>query len=228
VPHHQSSSSSAALRAAARLLALAAEPPDGGRALQAAIAQEARALLGVPAAVVDLRDHARSAAPTLIADGDGEPRRESVAPDRLAELFACEPVVLELPQHRLVLAGEVDAELAGAFAATAAAVLARLGAAEAQARESARREALTRAAKTLNESLDLSTLLGRICQEATVVIEADSAAIYSGSLEEGLTVRAAYGLPPEVLDWEMPEGGGLAGKVLLEDQIGRASCRERV
>ena len=30
-------------------------------------------------------------------------------------------------------------------------------------------------------------------------------------------MRAAYGLPPEVLDWEMPEGGGLAGKVLLAD-----------
>jgi diguanylate cyclase (GGDEF)-like protein len=209
------------------MLALAAEAPDGGRALQAAVAREAHALLGVAAAVVDLRDHA-----VLVADGDAEPRRESLprgsweqtsgrvrAPE-LSALFASghdEPLVLGLPQHLLVLAGDVDAELADAFAGAAATALARHGAAEAQARESARQAALTRAVKTLNESLDLSTLLGRICQEATVVIEADSAAIYSGSLEEGLTVRAAYGLPPEVLDWEMPEGGGLAGKVLLED-----------
>jgi diguanylate cyclase (GGDEF)-like protein len=178
----------------------------------------------VPAAVVDLRDHARSAATVLVADGDGEPRRESVASESIepamSALFACglpELRVLQLPQHLLVLAGTVDADLADAFAGAAAAALARLGSAEAQARESARQAALTRAAKTLNESPDLSTLLGRICQEATVVIEADSAAIYSGSLEDGLTVRAAYGLPPEVLDWEMPEGGGLAGKVLLED-----------
>jgi diguanylate cyclase (GGDEF)-like protein len=176
-------------------------------------------MLGVPAAVVDLRDQARNAAPVLIADGNGEPRRASVAPECIEQLFASGPLlVLDLPQHRLVLAGEVDADLADAFAGAASAALARLSAAEAQARESARQAALTRAAKTLNESLDLSTLLGRICQEATVVIEADSAAIYSGSLEDGLTVRAAYGLPPEVLDWEMPEGGGLAGKVLVEDR----------
>ncbi len=224
MPDHQPSSSpSAALRAAARLLALAAEPPDGGRALQAAVAQEARSLLGVAAALVDLRDRARA---TAVLAAGGEPRRERVPPDRIEEavsaLFACEPqalLVLALPEYLLVLAGagQVDTDLADAFAAAAAAALARLGAAEAQARESARQAALTRAAKTLNESLDLSSLLGRICQEATVVIEADSAAIYSGSLDEGLTVRAAYGLPPEVLDWEMPEGGGLAGKVLRRD-----------
>ena len=224
MPHHNPSSSSAALRAASGLLALAADPQDGGRALQAAVAREARALLGVPAAVVDLRDRARSAAAVLVADGDSEPRRESVPPESIEEglsaLFACRQaqlLVLELPQHLLVLAGEVDADRTDAFAGVAAAALGRLGATEAQARESARQAALTRAAKTLNESLDLSTLLGRICQEATLVIDADSAAIYSGSLEDGLTVRAAYGLPPEVLEWEMPEGGGLAGKVLLDD-----------
>jgi diguanylate cyclase (GGDEF)-like protein len=225
VPYNNPPSPSDGLRAVSRLLALAAGPLDGARPLQAAVAAEARDLLGVPAAVVDLRDDARPAAVVLVADGPGEPRRESVPADlmrsrELSGLFERgpeSPVVLSLGEHLLVLAGEVDTDLAEAFAGAATAALARLGATEEHARHAARQSALTRAAKTLNESLDLSTLLGRICQEATVIIDADSAAIYSGSLEEGLTVRAAYGLPPEVLEWEMPEGGGLAGKVLLAD-----------
>ena len=51
MPDHNPSSPTAALRAASRMLALAAEAPDGGRALQAAVAREAHALLGVAAAV---------------------------------------------------------------------------------------------------------------------------------------------------------------------------------
>jgi diguanylate cyclase (GGDEF)-like protein len=188
---HNPSSPSAGLRAASRLLALAADPADGGRALLAAIAAEARALLGVPDAAV------------LPATADPEPGS----------------FVLALPDHVLVLSAEpADAELAAAFATTAAAALKQQRAMADQARHAAGQAALTRAAKTLNESLDLSTLLARICEEATLVIEADSAAIYSGSPGEGLTVRAAYGLPPEVLDWKMPKGGGLAGKVLREDR----------
>jgi diguanylate cyclase (GGDEF)-like protein len=172
-------------------LALAADPSDAGRALLAAIAAEAAELLGVPDA-------------------------EVLPPGRAP---ATGSFVLALPDHVLVLSAEPDdPDLATAFAAAAAAALNQQRATADQARHAARQQALTRAAKTLNESLDLSTLLARICEEATLVIEADSAAIFSGSADEGLTVRAAYGLPPEVLDWKLPEGGGLAGKVLRVDR----------
>ena len=184
------SSPSEGLRAASRLLALASDPADGGRALLAAIASEAQHLLGVP--------HA------------------AVLPARQPEPGE---FVVPLPGHVLVLsAAPTDNDLTTAFATAAAAALEQQRAMADQARHAASQQALTRAAKTLNESLDLSTLLGRICEEATLVIEADSAAIYSGSPGEGLTVRAAYGLPPEVLDWKMPAGGGLAGKVLRDDR----------
>ena len=65
--------------------------------------------------------------------------------------------------------------------------------------------ALARAAKTLNESLDLSTLLGRICQEAATLIGAESAVVYRVTDEDELSVEAAHGLPPEHLG--MTHGG---------------------
>src|SRR3954452_8363828 len=124
VPYNNPPSPADGLRAVSRLLALAAAPPDGARPLQAAVAAEARDLLGVPAAVVDRRDPARNA---VVADGPGEPRRESVPGDlgaidepvvlrspELSALFERGPeslLVLSLGDHVLVLAGEPDADL---------------------------------------------------------------------------------------------------------------------
>jgi hypothetical protein len=181
------SSSAAGLRAASRLLALAAERSDGDRALLGAIAAEAQALLGIAHATV------------VPAGAEPEPGS----------------FVLPLTDHVLALSEQPrDRDLAIAFSAIASAAIGRQQATADQAKNAIRQQALSRAAKTLHESLDLPTLLARICEEATLVVEADSAAIFSGSPPAGLTVRAVYGLPPEVLDWKTPRNGGLTGQVL--------------
>jgi hypothetical protein len=105
------------------------------------------------------------------------------------------------------------------FARLAAATFRHHATSQAQRSETAQYAALARAAKTLQESLDLSTLLGRICDEAAALIGADSAVIYRVAAADDLTIEAAHGLPPELLGFRMPAGGGLAGKVLLQDQL---------
>jgi diguanylate cyclase (GGDEF)-like protein/putative nucleotidyltransferase with HDIG domain len=112
-----------------------------------------------------------------------------------------------------------DSEVAAAFADAGAAALDRLRTVEEHARQVRQQRALTRAAKSLNESLDLETVLGRICQEAVTVMDADIAAVYRGDAQSALVLSATHGLPPEAIGWRLPVGGGLAGKVV---QQGRA------
>ncbi len=131
------------------------------------------------------------------------------------------------PERVLALAanddelGEMDPgtlELALAFAAAASAAFAHQAGGDEHRRTARHHAALARAAKTLNESLDLSTLLGRICHEAAALIGADSAVIYRVTDTDELAVEAAHGLPPEQIGFRMAAGAGLAGKVLLEDR----------
>ncbi len=112
----------------------------------------------------------------------------------------------------------VDGEIATAFADAGAAALDRLRTVEEHALQARQQHALTRAAKSLNESLDLETVLARICQEAVTVTGADIAGVYRGD-EVGLVLSASLGLPPEAIGWTLPPGAGLAGKVV---QQGRA------
>jgi diguanylate cyclase (GGDEF)-like protein len=108
----------------------------------------------------------------------------------------------------------VEADVATAYGDAAAAALGRLRVAEEHERQAARQEALTRAAKGLNESLDLDTVLARICLEAATILEADVATVYRRDAD-GLTIAAAHGLPVEAIGYVLPIGGGLAGKVAL-------------
>src|SRR4051812_6531314 len=112
----------------------------------------------------------------------GEPVRlaGSAAGELLrAGRFTSEPdVLLLLPAgargaigHVLVLAdargralSEADVEAAAAFANVAGASLAQIRLAEEHATQVARQSALARAAKALNESLDLARVLPRICE----------------------------------------------------------------
>jgi len=82
----------------------------------------------------------------------------------------------------------------------------------------ARQLALTRAAKTLNESLDLETLLGRICEEAIGLLDADNAAVYHGTPAGGFVVGGIAGLPPEFVGLPLEPGAGLAGQVIERGQ----------
>ncbi len=109
-----------------------------------------------------------------------------------------------------------DAEVATAFADAAAAALDRGRALAEHQRQARQQQALTRAAKSLNESLDLDTVLARICAEAARVTEADVTGVYRGAHDEPLVLSHAQGLPPESIGWTMPPGTGLAGKIVRQ------------
>jgi len=112
--------------------------------------------------------------------------------------------------------GPAASEVATAFGDAAAAALERVRAHEEHERQAAQQRALTRAAKTLNGSLDLDTVLSRICHEAATILGCDVATLYRGTMEEGLTVAAVHGMPPESVGYRLPTGAGLAGKVLVQ------------
>jgi diguanylate cyclase (GGDEF)-like protein len=96
-----------------------------------------------------------------------------------------------------------ELELVSALGGAGAASLAQLRLAAAQEAQLAVQSALTRAAKALNESLDLGLVLTRICDEAARLVDAPYAVIMRGNAEEGLVVEAAYGLAPEVLGFHI-------------------------
>jgi diguanylate cyclase (GGDEF)-like protein len=161
----------------------------------------------------------------------GQPMRlaGSAAGDLLrAGRFASEPdVVLLLPAgargamgHVLVLAdargralSQADVDAAASFASVAGASLAQVRLAEEHARQVARQSALARAAKALNESLDLSRVLPRICEEAATILEADRVAVYRGSAAAGLVV-AASNSGDDVVGRRVEGGTGLIGRAL--------------
>jgi diguanylate cyclase (GGDEF)-like protein len=111
-----------------------------------------------------------------------------------------------------------DVEVGRAFADAAAAGLARLQLAGENAAQTARQAALARAARTLNESLELNRVLVRICEEATSILGSDYANVFLGNASEGLRFEATYGLPPEVIGTHIEPGEGLEGKCIERDE----------
>lgn len=144
--------------------------------------------------------------------------------------FAC-ATVLFVPvrdrgrvSHVLALAREqaqpftpAEQELAQAFAAAAGGALAQVRLADEHARHIAQQSALARAAKTLNESLDIAKLLTAICVEAGAILDADAAIIYLGD-EDGMVGEAAAGFDERALGYRLAPGQGLAGRVASTGQ----------
>src|SRR6478609_8531442 len=93
-----------------------------------------------------------------------------VLPIRTADTVDHALILLDGPGRSLEPA-EVD--VAAAFASACGAVLGQTALVAQQA-------ALARAAKTLNESLDLGDVLYAICVEAVRILDADAAALYRG------------------------------------------------
>ncbi len=156
-------------------------------------------LEGEQAARLDLELESREPARTLLAvpmDSDGLVLHVLVIADAAGREF-----------------GPEEIDVANLFATAACASLAQMRLAEDHAGQSAHQAALARAAKSLNESLDLNRVLVRICHEAASILDGDSAAVFRGVVAEGVTVEATYGLPPEAIGYRMAPGAGLAGKV---------------
>jgi diguanylate cyclase (GGDEF)-like protein len=81
-------------------------------------------------------------------------------------------------------------------------------------RDHVTREALTRAAKTINRSLDTRTVLQHICDEAAAVSGCDTAAVYTGNVAAGLVAEGMSGMDRWATVRLRP-GQGIAGRVLL-------------
>jgi len=121
-----------------------------------------------------------------------------------------DPWPREFSEHQL--------DVAEAFATAVGAGLSRFRLAQAQATESTRPAALSRAAKSLNSSLDLNRVLVRICEESAGLLHADSAVVYLGDGHEGLRMEAATGLGLDAIGLRLAPGQGLAGRVAQDDQ----------
>jgi diguanylate cyclase (GGDEF)-like protein len=194
---------------------LASEPESGGEHPRVAI----RAIPALQE-LLELRrtatraggDQARALASAL---GAGiAPGLAVVLPVRTQDTVDHALILLDGPGRSVEPA---DLEVAAAFAAACGAVLAQTRLAADQAARAAQQAALARAAKTLNESLDLGDVLHTICEEANRLLNADAAALYRGNAES-LTIEAVVGQPPEVLGLRMGPGEGLSGRVAQADR----------
>jgi diguanylate cyclase (GGDEF)-like protein len=212
-----------AILATSRLLS-----PSAGSAADCgeAVAREARTFFGVAeAALIDCRG--QDALWELARGADAHECLQPAAPGQALPasagpcLLLALPVAPDDPDARFVLAlwgpglaalTASESATARAFAAAAGAALAQARAREACGRRLERTSALTRATKTLNESLDAGVLLTRICHEAASLCQADLAAVYTGTPAE-LKVEAVYNLPPETVGYALGAGEGMAGQV---------------
>jgi diguanylate cyclase (GGDEF)-like protein len=203
----------ATLLAVSRLLASPADEIEVTivREARNAFAAEAVALVG------------RAEAPPAAADVLDRQVRLARTPDGLLLLLEGHDLVLALTRP-----AAVDSDVAIAFADAASAALDRRRAVAEHERVLAQQQALTRAAKTLNGTLELDTVLARICHEASTLLECTTTVVYRGSLDQGLTIAAALGVPPEDIGLQLPAGGGLAGKVLLQERAMLTNDYQRV
>jgi diguanylate cyclase (GGDEF)-like protein len=168
-------------------------------------------------------DQARALAEAL---GAGvAPGLAVVLPVRTQEAVDHALILLDGP-GRSVEPGDVD--VAAAFATACGAVLAQTRLSEEQMARVAQQAALARAAKTLNESLDLGDVLQAICAEAIRILDADAAAVYRGNADEGLTIEAAVGQPPEILGLRLASGEGLSGRVVQADRAMLTNDYQRI
>lgn len=80
--------------------------------------------------------------------------------------------------------------------------------------------ALARAARALNESLDLGTVLDTLVREADAAVGGDMAGVYVGDGVRGGIATAGHNTPPDWHGYLMKPGEGVAGQVLA---TGRAA-----
>ena len=120
-------------------------------------------------------------------------------------------LLLDDSPDRPLAAEEIEA--AAAFVSAAAASMAQLRLMERQRAQNARQSALARAAKALNESLDLARVLPRICDEAAAILDAESVVVYRGSAAKGLVLEASNS-SPELVGARVEPGAGIAGRAI--------------
>ncbi len=193
-----------------RATVIAEDPPERDRRVSIAIAE-----LGAVAELVD------GGLMNMQVTGEGSLHLGRLLADSDAGSALLVPMrSRDLSGHILVLLSESErefspeeVELAGAFAAAASASLDQLRLAEEHASRTARQAALVRAGRVVNESLDLTRVLVRICEEATAILGGDCACVWLGDGQTGVRLEALYGLPPELVGSRLEPGEGVAGRV---------------
>lgn len=112
---------------------------------------------------------------------------------------------------------EPELEAAAALADAARASLAQLMLAEEHGAQRARQSAIGRAAKALNESLDLTRVLPRICEEAAGILGADRVLVFRGAAGASLALEASS-VSHDGGAGTVEQAGGIAGRSL---ELGR-------
>jgi len=74
------------------------------------------------------------------------------------------------------------------------------------------------AVRRLNERLDPSRVLVRVCEEAARLLEADSAGVFLGGGADGVRARATFGQPAERIGEAVELGEGLVGEVVARGE----------
>jgi diguanylate cyclase (GGDEF)-like protein len=165
----------------------------------------------------------RTGAPLHIADarGSAELRPDLVERfDAASVLFLpvawggeVRQVAIAIHRERRVL-DEKELALAVALADLTGAGLGRLEA-EARARSRARQdEALVRAARALNASLELGEVLRTLAREAALAVDGDIAGVYLGNAETGGVATAGHNVADGWHGIALAAGEGAAGQVL--------------
>jgi diguanylate cyclase (GGDEF)-like protein len=108
-------------------------------------------------------------------------------------------------------------EIAGAetLVSVAAAGLSRLEAVHRRTARAAQDRALVRAARALNQSLELHEVLRTLAREAALALGADISGVYLGNAREGGVATAGHNVAPEWHGIRLEPGEGAAGQALL-------------
>ncbi len=118
-------------------------------------------------------------------------------------------------------------ELAELLCDQAAAGFSRIEEAERRAAHAAHDNALMRAGRALNESLDLQEVLITLADEVGQALGADIAGVYLGDAEHGAIATAGYGVDDSWHGVRIAPGEGAAGKVLVTGEPFRTNDYER-
>jgi diguanylate cyclase (GGDEF)-like protein len=126
--------------------------------------------------------------------------------------------VLVLADDRVREFTLAEVDTIASFLDAAGAALGHVALLEQRARQSERHQALARAAKALNESLDLARVLPRICDEAAAILGADAVAVYRGGAGAGMVMEASSPATEQV-GARVEPGAGIAGRAI---ELGRS------
>jgi len=170
----------------------------------------------------------RTGVPLHVADAQGSSELRADLVDRFSAasvLFApvswageVRHVAISVFRERRELSDD-ELALAVALADLAASGLARLEA-EARARARARQdEALVRAARALNASLELGEVLRTLSREAALAVDAEITGVYLGNAETGGTATAGHNVADSWHGLTVAAGEGAAGQVLATGKV---------